>query len=115
MGKRLIDILPKISQYESIAYSAEYCCPDCGKSGIGKRGNCKCNLVGWCETPSGYMVVCECPVCGSKFRFHPHLMRFDKDDFNMKLECEYIGEECFSLVANSKEWEDALEQINMEE
>ena len=39
-------------------------------------------------------------------------MRFDKDDFNMKLECEYIGEECFSLVANSKEWEDLLEQTN---
>ena len=110
--KRLIDILRKTSQYESVKYANDYCCPECDKSGIGRRREKKSLLTGWCETPSGYMVVCECPVCGSKFRFHPHLMRFDKDDFNMKLECEYIGEECFSLVANSKEWEDALEQSN---
>lgn len=30
----------------------------------------KSKVVGWCDTPSGLMKVCECQVCFSKFRYH---------------------------------------------
>ena len=31
---RLIDILPKIPQYEDIPYAADLECPECGKTGF---------------------------------------------------------------------------------
>lgn len=34
MKKRLIDILPKISQWESIEYADDFNCPHCDKSGF---------------------------------------------------------------------------------
>ena len=34
MGKRLTDILPKISQWESIPYAGDLNCPNCDKSGF---------------------------------------------------------------------------------
>ena len=34
MGKKLTDILPKISQWESIPYAGDLNCPNCDKSGF---------------------------------------------------------------------------------
>jgi len=110
--KRLIDILRKTSQYESVKYANDYCCPECDKSGIGRRREKKSLLTGWCETPSGYMAICECPVCGCKFRFHPNLDRFDIDAFNEQLEFHYLGPVDLSLVANSEELDEELSEIN---
>ena len=66
--KKLIDILPKISQWESIKYSPDLDCKN-GCSGF-VGSNTRPNLIGWCDTPNGYQIVFECPVCFSKFRFH---------------------------------------------
>lgn len=30
----------------------------------------KSNLVGWCETNNGYMMVLECPKCFTRYRYH---------------------------------------------
>lgn len=27
-------------------------------------------FLGWCETPSGFMYVCECNKCFTKYRYH---------------------------------------------
>lgn len=79
MSKRLVDILPKIPQYEDIPYTADFNCPNCDKSGFfdykgfysSSEPPCKKpRVVGWCETNIGYMGVFECPECGQKFRFH---------------------------------------------
>lgn len=74
MGNRLIDILPKIPQYEDIPYAADLVCPECDKSGFFdyNYGNkhVKPKIIGWCETNIGYMAVFECPECGQKYRFH---------------------------------------------
>ena len=48
--KKLIDILPKITQWEAIPYVADLMCKDCGMSGFSESGIRKPNLVGWCET-----------------------------------------------------------------
>jgi hypothetical protein len=61
------------------------------------------------------MVVCECPECGSKFRFHPHLDRFNFDDFNDAIEMHYLGEEAFSCVSNSEALERELTEVNRQE
>ena len=34
MSKRLIDILPKVSQWEGIEYAGDFNCPHCDKSGF---------------------------------------------------------------------------------
>lgn len=49
----------KISNWESIEYSEELNCPNenCDNK------SCSCharNIIGWCDTPYGYMMVCEC-------------------------------------------------------
>lgn len=110
--KRITDILKKFPQYESIPYAGDYKCPSCGNSGIANHTSRKCDLAGWCETPSGFMVVCECPECGTKFRFHPHLNKFDFDDFNETIEIHYLGEKAFSCVANSEILDKELTQAN---
>lgn len=70
-GKSLMkEMLPmKISNWESIEYSEGLNCPNenCGNK------SCSCharNIIGWCDTPYGYMMVCECKKCFTKYRFH---------------------------------------------
>ena len=72
MGKRLTDILPKISQWEGIEYAGDFNCPYCDKSGfydLYGEERMKPNMVGWCETHIGYMGVFECPVCFENIDF----------------------------------------------
>ena len=113
--KRITDILRKFPQYEGIPYANDYRCPCCGISGIARHGTRKCELVGWCKTPSGFMVICECPECSSRFRFHPHFNRFDFDDFNDTIEIHYLGEEAFSYVINSEVLDRELTEANQQE
>lgn len=49
----------KISNWESIEYSEGICCPnpECDNDGYYDDAR---NILGWCETPSGFMYVCEC-------------------------------------------------------
>ena len=91
MSKRLIDVIPKIPQYEDIPYAADFECPECGKSGFfdynwGPNHE-KPNLIGWCETNIGKMGVFECPFCGQKFRFHCTIgtWKADEDEFDYYL------------------------------
>lgn len=61
----------KLANYESYEYSKLLECPECGRSGeLNYRDKDKSILVGWCETPQGFMYVKECPYCGTKYRFH---------------------------------------------
>ena len=86
--KRLIDILPKIPQYEDIPYTGDFECPDCGKSGFYDYGfkHIMPKVVGWCDTNIGYMAVFECPECGQKYRFHCTLKNItDVDEFDRYL------------------------------
>lgn len=81
---RLIDILPKIPQYEDIPYTPDFECPNCGKTGFfdynwGPKHE-KPNLIGWTETNIGKMAVFECPLCGQKFRFHCTIGTWIADD-----------------------------------
>lgn len=92
MSKRLIDILPKIPQYEDIPYAGDFVCPECDKSGFfdydwDRVHRVKPNLVGWTETNIGKMGVFECPVCGSKYRFHCTIGTWmaDEDEFEYYL------------------------------
>lgn len=48
---------------------------------------------GWCDTPYGYMMVCECKKCFTKYRFHGTIDgKFDfenfADNFLMRVEME---------------------------
>lgn len=93
--KHLLDVLPKITQYESIPYAADLICQDCGESGFDcRQANMhKPNLVGWCETHYGFMGVYECPDCGARFRFHGGDPVDTKEVFEDKLPF-YFGMEC---------------------
>lgn len=82
---RIIDVLPKIVQWESIPYANDLCCQDCGTTGFRGIGSIYPKLVGWCETNYGFQAVFECPYCGSKFRFHGGDPCDDIDDFDLKL------------------------------
>lgn len=82
---RLIDILPKIPQYEDIPYTPDFECPNCGKTGFldydwNQKKHEKPNLIGWTETNIGKMAVFECPLCGQKFRFHCTIGTWTADD-----------------------------------
>lgn len=97
MSKRLIDILPKISQWESIEYAGDLNCPHCDKSGfcdLYGEERVKPNIVGWCETHIGYMGIFECPVCFEKYRFHCTIGTWiaDVDEFDIYL--YYKAREC---------------------
>lgn len=92
--KSLMDeMLPmKISNQESIEYSEGLNCPNenCDNK------SCSCharNIIGWCDTPYGYMMVCECKKCFTKYRFHGTIDgKFDfenfADNFLMRVEME---------------------------
>jgi len=70
--------LREFPQYESIEYAGDFVCPTCGESGdkfmggtYSRRETIKeAPLIGWCNTPNGYMMVFECPICFEKFRYH---------------------------------------------
>lgn len=107
--KKITDILKKYTQYEDIPYSPEFVCVECGKSGIDTSDNprvVKPKLVGWCDTYNGLMAVFECPECHSLFRFHPHLDKFDPEQFDFYLGSYYLGyvyEGEKGWVSNAKE------------
>lgn len=89
MGKRIVDVIPNIPQYEDIPYAGDFECPNCGMSGFYDFGHKhkKPNLIGWTETNIGLMGVFECPSCGGKFRFHTTMCTWiaDKDEFDFYL------------------------------
>jgi len=110
---RITDILPKIPDYESIPYAIDYTCQHCGLSGTDMEATAfRPDLVGWCDTPSGYMAVFECPRCFEKFRFHPHFERHDFDIFNEKLEFDYLNKD---TINNFTELDAILERANSTE
>lgn len=77
----LREMLPmKISNWESIKYSEGICCPnpECDNDGYYDDAR---NILGWCETPSGFMYVCECNKCFTKYRYHG-VTGSDKFNFN---------------------------------
>ena len=65
--KDILSIFPKFTQWENIEYAWDFQCPlGCCEIGGTQR---KPDLVGWCETPQGYMLVFECPGFSStKYR-----------------------------------------------
>lgn len=105
MEKLFIDILPKISNWDSITYSPDLNCPECGQSGLFDCIDPSVEnpyLIGWCETNNGYMIVLECSKCFKKFRIHGHAQdRFDKDLFDY-----YVGSFHVEHVANGQELKD---------
>lgn len=63
-------LLPmKISNWESIPYSEGLNCPnlDCTNKSYSDDAR---DIIGWCETPYGFMQVCECKRCFTKYRMH---------------------------------------------
>ena len=106
---KVIDIIPKFTQWESIPYAENFACQECGKSAIQGKDTYfnhtlkEPNLVGWCETYNGIMAVFECPVCHSKFRFHPQPDHFDLDQFDFYLGAYYINQGRIEWIANAKE------------
>lgn len=108
MDKRLIEVLPKVTQYKSILYTKSFNCPHCDKSGFfdsyGKEKE-RPILIGWCETDIGYMGVFECPCCFEKYRFHCTIgtLNADIDEFDMYL--YYKARQC-------KNWEDVKHRMN---
>lgn len=105
--KEPTEILPKIAEYRCIEYTADFVCPECDKSGVGIAGKDrqKPNLIGWCETSYGYMVVLECPSCFTKYRFHGAVNEYDFEAFNADLYRYFIGAGDFDLawVSNAEE------------
>jgi len=100
---KVIEIIPKFPQWEDIEYAPDFVCPECGKSGVGSAAENKMNLIGWCETYNGYMAILECPLCHTKYRFHPHLTWFDLDEFDFYLGAYYIGLNGLGWAANAEE------------
>lgn len=100
----ILKIIPKISQWETIPYSADLCCQNCDKF-IYKD---KPKVVGWCECDYGFQLVFECPHCFSKFRYHPHDNKSNIDDFIERIMFYYLGES--SLCSNGVELEEEYEK-----
>ena len=76
------EMLPmKISNWESIEYSEGLNCPNENCDNKSYHDDAR-NIIGWCDTPYGYMMVCECKKCFTKYRFHGTTGdRFDFDNF----------------------------------
>lgn len=105
--KTLTEILPKFSQYEDIEYAGDFICPECQQSGMPADvlDIIKPELVGWCDTPFGYMAVLQCPHCFTKYRFHGSIDSFDFDKFNADLYIHFIscGDSELAWVNNADE------------
>lgn len=93
---RPTEILPKIPQWEAIPYSADLQC-ECGESGFESWQQLP-KLIGWCDTPRGYMAVFECPVCFEKFRFH-----VASDDAKWELDDLERGLHLFAYNSSNKD------------
>ena len=76
------EMLPmKISNWESIEYSEELNCPNSNCDNKSYNDDAR-NIIGWCDTPYGYMMVCECKKCFTKYRFHGTIDgKFDFENF----------------------------------
>lgn len=107
----ILEILPKISQWESIPYARDFRCQECGKHHRFEsmiETDLKAKIVGWCNSDYGYMLVFECPHCFSKFRFHTtHDNKFNIDDFVDKIMYYYVGNENFENgLELEREWKE---------
>ena len=112
MSQRLIDILPKIPQYEDIPYAGDFNCPECDKSGFFENKGFYSSektlespkLIGWTETNIGKMGVFECPVCGNRFRFHSTIGTWiaDEDEFDFHL---------YRFAKKCSNWEELKKQL----
>ena len=62
----------KISNYDSYTYAKYLECPECGIGSeiVYDTHKKESLLVGWCDTPQGFMMISECPNCGTRYRFH---------------------------------------------
>lgn len=62
----------KIYNYDSYEYSKLLECPECGVGSEIPFGSNKKQslLIGWTETPQGFMMISECPNCGTRYRYH---------------------------------------------
>ena len=86
--------------------SRDYICPECWKSGVGCQGHSP-KLVGWCDTPYGYMMIVECPHCFTKYRFHgSNVNKNDLSEFESAIR-SYVIARYFS---NSKELEQKINE-----
>lgn len=101
MKKPFIEILPKMDASQA-EISIDFMCPECAKSGINYDGYEKPNLVGWCDTEFGYMMICECPKCFTKYRFHGTAVNKNDDfAFEHAIRCYVLA----GYFANSEELE----------
>lgn len=69
----------KISNWETIEYSEGINCPNENCDNKSYYDSAR-KTIGWCETPYGFMKVCECKKCFTKYRFHGIIG--DKFDFH---------------------------------
>ena len=95
-------ILPKLDYSQAVEVK-DFQCPECGKSGIDGWKQDKPNLVGWCDTEWGFMMIVECPHCFTKYRFHGTSNYSKKSDigaFNHSIHLYLLAE----YFANSKEF-----------
>ena len=62
----------KLSNYDSYTYTKYLECPECGIGSeiVYDTRKKQSILVGWCDTPQGFMMISECPDCGTRYRFH---------------------------------------------
>lgn len=80
----------QISNYEAIPVVKDFICPYCNGSGDGFHhvpgegyvSLPEARIIGYCETPSGFMCIYECTQCFKKFRYHGCTSdRWDKEKF----------------------------------
>lgn len=78
----------KIRDWQSIPYSVAGYCPnnDCDNEAWRDEGR---NILGWCETTSGFMEVCECNKCFTKYRYRTGFLNFDDFADNFMLRFQY--------------------------
>lgn len=96
--KNPLDVIPKRPQYSDTHYAPDFVCPECRKSGFmefaGENPKSEPNVIGWADTPSGYVGIYECQFCGTKYRFHSASKnRFNKDDFEHDF-VQYFARRC---------------------
>lgn len=89
----------KISNWESIEYSDGLNCTneECDNKSCSYHAR---NIIGWCDTPYGYMMVCECKKCFTKYRFHGTIGgKFDFENFadNFLMRVEMENEELYRM------------------
>lgn len=77
--------LPKISQYEDYEYSPGLSCPICElKPAYNRKDEAKHDIVGCAEVNGEMQVLCECHLCGKKYRYH--LAKKYNEDYTYDIE-----------------------------